>query len=100
MFTSLPGRCVKSLDMARAWVQTFVHWYNEVHHHSALKFVTPGQYHCSEDAAILAQREQLYAAARNRHPERWCRSTRDWRRPNIILLNPGYLAKTEEEATR
>jgi len=52
------------------WVAGFVCWYDEVHRHSALRFVTPGQRHRGEDIAILAQGETLYQAAKTQHPER------------------------------
>jgi len=94
-----PSKPFESLDAARAWVQHFVQWYNETHHHSALKFVTPAQRHRGEDADILARREQLYAAARDRHPERWSGPIRDWQRPDVVLLNPGRPAKTEAADT-
>jgi putative transposase len=95
-----PSKPFESADEARGWVQTFARWYNEVHRHSALKFVTPAERHRGEDAAILERREQLYAAARDRHPERWSGPTRDWRRPDVVLLNPGRHTKTEEETTQ
>lgn len=34
-----------TLDEARAWVLSFVHWYNTQHKHNALKFTTPQQRH-------------------------------------------------------
>ncbi|WP_405027737.1 integrase core domain-containing protein [Mangrovibacter phragmitis] len=26
----------------RQWVDKFTHWYNEEHHHSGIRYVTPG----------------------------------------------------------
>jgi len=46
-----PDKPFGSLQEAREWVAGFQHWYNEVHRHSALKFVTPDQRHCGEDSA-------------------------------------------------
>jgi len=40
-----PDKPFGSLASARVWVAGFQHGYNEVHRHSALKFVTPGQRH-------------------------------------------------------
>lgn len=40
-------------------------WYNQDHEHSGLKFVTPAQRHCGQDAAILTRREQVYREARS-----------------------------------
>ena len=63
-------------------------WYNEEHQHSAIKYVTPVQRHGGLDTAILAQRAQVYEAARAKHPERWSGNTRDWAVVGDVLLNP------------
>jgi putative transposase len=95
------GRCsFDTLEEARQWVHAFVHWYNEEHHHSALKFLTPAQRHRSEDEEILRQRERLYAAAREQQPARWSGPTRDWTRPATVLLNPGRPLKKEGNDTQ
>jgi len=83
-----PPKRFESLDAARQWVKEFVHWYNHVHRHSALKFVTPAQRHNGEDTTILARREQVYELARKQHPERWSGSVRNWRRVDEVWLNP------------
>ncbi|MCP4338614.1 MAG: transposase [Desulfobulbaceae bacterium] len=49
-FTNKPFDC---LEEARSRVVGFQHWYNDVHRHSALKFVTPGQRHRGDDITIL-----------------------------------------------
>jgi len=82
-----------SLDEARTWVAGFQHWYNEVHRHSALKFVTPGQRHRGEDIVILEQRHLLYEAAKISLPGRWSRKTRDWTPIQTVYLNPGKSEK-------
>ncbi len=38
-----PERGFPTLDDARSWVYHFVYWYNEVHRHSGIRFVTPAQ---------------------------------------------------------
>ena len=90
-----PNQPFDSLETARQWVCGFVHWYNEEHHHSALKFVTPAQRHRGEDAKLLTDRHLLYEAAKAKHPERWSGSTRNWTPEKIVFLNPGRSAKTE-----
>ena len=95
-----PSKPFETLQEARQWVQGFTQWYNEQHRHSALKFVTPGQRHRGEDHAILQQREQLYAAAKAQHPERWSGQTRNWTPESTVLLNPGRLPKTTENDTQ
>jgi transposase InsO family protein len=83
-----PDQPFASLAEARAWVATFVAWYNEEHLHSGIQFVTPAQRHHGLDIAILAHRHEVYTAARARHPERWTGATRNWERPSIVVLNP------------
>ena len=48
-----PEKPFDTIEEARRWVARFQYWYNEIHRHSALKFVTPGQRHRGEDIKIL-----------------------------------------------
>ena len=92
-----PDKPFDCLEEARIWVVGFQHWYNEVHRHSALKFVTPGQRHRGEDIAILEQRHLLYEATKVCLPGRWSRTTRNWTPVETVYLNPGKPAKKEVE---
>lgn len=83
-----PAKPFESIDQARQWVAGFNHWYNEIHHHSALKFVTPNQRHKGEDLGILVDRKVLYEAARRHRPDRWSGSIRDWEPKQVVFLNP------------
>jgi putative transposase len=76
---------------ARTWATTLIEWYNHEHRHSAIRFVTPAQRHAGLDQAILKQRSALYATARAKNPLRWKRSTRNWRRIDIVYLNPDQI---------
>ena len=90
-----PDKPFDSLQEAREWVAGFQRWYNEVHRHSGLKFVTPGQRHRGEDGVILEQRHALYQIAKARHPERWSGPSRNWEPETIVYLNPGKPMKKE-----
>lgn len=83
-----PERPFVSLLAARQWVDSFVHWYNEEHRHSAIGFVTPAQRHAGLDIALLSKRVEVYEAARARHPARWSGSTRNWQPIRVVHLNP------------
>ncbi len=83
-----PSKPFGSVDEARQWTLAFVNWYNHQHKHSGLKFVTPAQRHDGRDAMILRYRKQVYEAAKQRHPERWTGSTRDWKLKGEVWLNP------------
>lgn len=86
------------INAARIWCEKFVFWYNQVHLHSALKFVTPVQRHNSEDVVIRHKRHLVYQMAKKQNPERWSKNSRDWSLPEIVTLNPNkknVLKKTE-----
>jgi transposase InsO family protein len=91
----LPDKPFGSLEPARKWVAGFHHWYNEIHRHSALKFVTPGQRHRGEDLEILAERTRLYEQARRYRPERWSGAVRNWKPETIVHLNPNRSSAKE-----
>ncbi len=92
-----PDKPFDSLQEAREWVIGFQRWYNEVHRHSGLKFVTPAQRHRGEDGAILKQRHVLYEAAKARNPERWSGPSRNWEPEKTVYLNPGKPMKKERD---
>lgn len=83
-----PHKAFTNLQHARAWVARFVHWYNIEHRHSAIRFVTPDERHNGVDEALLAQRRVVYKAAREKHPQRWSGSIRNWSRIGVVHLNP------------
>lgn len=85
------------LDSARQWVLGFVRLYNDEHHHSAIRFVSPSQRHEGRDIDILAQRHRLYEQAKQKHPSRWSGDTRNWTPPAVVSLNPDKpIAQTDE----
>lgn len=74
-------------DAARRWVARFVAWYNGVHRHSAIRYVTPDERHFGAEHAVLAGRRELYARAQASNPGRWSRRTRDWSAIGPVILN-------------
>lgn len=87
------GGRFESIEAARTWVEKFVHWYNNVHLHSGINWVTPASRHQSQDQQILDQRKVVYENARQQNPERWSKQTRNWSRPSVVELNPGRSKK-------
>ena len=85
---SYPERAFAGIDQARAWVSRFVQWYNGVHLHSAIRFVTPEARHQGQDSAILAKRTAVYAQAKRKNPQRWSGSIRNWSPITEVFLNP------------
>jgi len=84
--SSFPNK-FDSLKEAEAWVEEFVKWYNEEHHHSAIKYVTPKQRHYGEDISILQRRKATYIVAKNKRPDRWSRNIRNWNQIKEVYLN-------------
>jgi putative transposase len=95
---SYPEKPFASLEEARAWVAAFVHWYNTEHRHSAIRFVTPDERHFNREGKVLEHRHQVYERARNRRPDRWTRSTRNWTPAGIVRLGPSpHLTPAQED---
>jgi putative transposase len=76
------------LQAARDWSARFVRWYNNDHHHSGIRYVTPGQRHAGQDGPMLAARHAVYQEARQRNPQRWSGPTRNWTPVGVVTLNP------------
>ena len=77
-------------------VLDFVDCYNHRHRHSGVKFVTPHQRHNGEAEKICEHRGRVYEQARELYPRRWSRSTRSWRQPGVVWINPfSHPADTE-----
>lgn len=77
-----------SLEEARKWVQRFVSWYNNIHLHSGINYLTPYQRHYGLEQMIMEKRNKTYEEAKLKHPERWSKGTRDWSLPEYVSLNP------------
>jgi transposase InsO family protein len=95
----MPVRPFESLDQARKWAIGLVDWYNQEHRHSAIKFVTPQQRHCGEDALLLQKRAEVYGHARDQNPSRWSKNTRNWSRVTEVHLNPDKPDFKEDKST-
>jgi len=94
-----PSEPFESIEHAEAWVGDFVRWYNQEHLHSALRFVTPDDRHYGREHEILERRKAVYEQARQRHPERWTGSTRNWSPVGAIYLNPDERPANSAEVT-
>lgn len=82
-----PSNPFTSVAEALAWVVKFVDWYNNIHQHSGITFVTPSARHDGKDKAILEKRKRVYEIARQRNPSRWSGPTRNWNRIDEVYLN-------------
>jgi hypothetical protein len=94
-----PNRPFASKGEACEWVAAFVDWYNHRHRHSGIKFVTPHQRHSGQAVEICHHRALVYEQARQQHPRRWTHSTRCWRQPEEVWINPPPPETEVETAT-
>ena len=74
---AFPLKGFSDLAVARQWAGRFVHWYNNEHRHSGIRYVTPAQRHAGHDRTLLAERHAIYQAARERNPRSWSGATRN-----------------------
>ena len=81
-----PENPFEKISGARAWADQFVNWYNKVHLHSGIKFITPEDRHNRRDVKILKNRHQVYQEERLQYPERWSGKTRNWNPPTEVIL--------------
>lgn len=70
-------------------------WYNHEHLHSGIRYVSPAAQYERHDRVILAARHQVYERARQRHPSRWRRHTRNRQPVVAVTLNPERDAMVE-----
>jgi transposase InsO family protein len=82
-----PSKPFTSVEEALTWVVKFVDWYNNIHQHSAISFVTPNARHEGKDIEILERRKQVYEFAKQKNPNRWSGKTRNWDRVDDVYLN-------------
>lgn len=96
----MPGypKTFASVVEAREWMKKFVEWYNNEHRHSGIKYVTPMQRHTGKDSALLKIRKETYKKAKQKHPERWSKNTRNWDRIEEVHLNPDRLQDSQQGA--
>jgi len=81
------------------WFADYVDWYNRRHRRSGIKFVIPHQRYNGEARKVCEHRERVYEQVRELHIKRWRRSTRCWRQPDVVWLNPPSQASDHESAT-
>lgn len=76
------------LQTARNWASHFVHWYNDEHHYSGIRYMSSSQRHSGEDRAILQPRHPQYLISRDRNLRRCSRGSRNWNYIDVVTLNP------------
>jgi putative transposase len=78
-----------SIEDARRFCQEFFHWYNHLHHHSALQLLTPATVHHRRTGPLIQQRQAVLDRAYQKHPERFVRRPPQHPSlPDAVWINP------------
>jgi putative transposase len=85
---------------ARTWCQQLFRWYNNEHHHSGLKLLTPADVHFGRAESVLAKRQAVLQAAYAAHPERFVKGAPvSPALPDAVWINPPKPAPAEAAST-
>ena len=74
---------------AKTWVEHYVEWYNQDHHHSQLAGFTPAQVYTGEYREIATQKQHALDIAYENHKERFVKGAPKISMPDeIVYINP------------
>jgi putative transposase len=82
------------IDAARAWVSSYVPWYNEHHRHSGIALFTPTEVHSGAWQQRWHHRDRVHQAYYDTHPERFRNRPQTAAPSPIVGIN---LPKTEPD---
>jgi len=83
-----PGRFA-TIEQARIWMGDFIDWYNRMHRHTGLGYITPEQRRRGEDVRLFALRNETLHKAFLQHPERFPKGgPKMWKVQRVVYLNP------------
>ena len=78
-----------SIQDAKAFCRTFFDWYNNVHYHSGLNWLTPAMVHYGQAGPVLERRQHALDRALRQHPERFVHGPRKIAGPpDKVWINP------------
>jgi transposase InsO family protein len=78
-----------SLEDARTHCQAFFTWYNTIHRHSGIAYMTPHSVHYGQADAMYALRQATLDAAFSLHPNRFKgKNPRPHALPHAVWINP------------
>jgi len=93
---AFPHNGFSDIETARRWVDAFVDYYNNDHHHSSLKFLTPNQRHNGSSEEILQRRKEILETAKAKNPERWTGPVQNCTMEQAVWLNPSKEKNNEK----
>jgi transposase InsO family protein len=96
-YTAGYPKSFQTICEAQTWMTNFVQWYNHVHRHSKIQYVTPMQRHTGQDQLILSRRQAVFTQARAANPSRWSAQQHSWERPQLVYLKRPNRNKAKEK---
>lgn len=75
------------LEAARAWVSTYVCWYNQHHRHSGIALFTPAEVHSGAWMQQWQRRDHVHQAYYEAHPERFRNRPRTGSPDPVVGIN-------------
>jgi putative transposase len=83
-----PGR-FETIEDAETFCRRFFSWYNKVHYHSGLAWLTPESVHYGRANEILEKRHRVLIAAFEAHPTRFNNKKPKLKKlPEAVYINP------------
>ena len=87
-----------SIEDARAFCQSFFHWYNNEHKHTGICLLPPAAVHYGRAEALIAARQSVLHKAYELHPERFVRRPPTHGPvPEAVWINPPKPAESQKE---
>lgn len=80
-------KCFQDIESSRRWFADFIHWYNNLHQHSGIGYVTPEQRHTGQDLEILDTRQRTLEIAAKENPQRFVKGPRNLLISRRVILN-------------
>ena len=85
-----------SIEHARSFFSSLMHWYNEQHYHSGIAHLTPSDVHFGRAPQIIAARQTVLDEAYNRRPDRFVRQPPRHPEPaSVVWINPPATTLTQ-----
>ena len=80
-----------SIEEARLFCRSFIHWYNNIHYHSGIELLRPADFHYGRGSEILAARNEVLQQAVKEKPKRFRgRPPRLFKLPQAVWINPPF----------
>ena len=89
------------IEDARAHCQAFFAWYNTIHRHSGIAYMTPHSVHCGQADTMYVTRQAALDAAFISHPNRFKgKNPRPHAVPDAVWINPPLKDKITTQQTQ